>query len=85
MQKRQFLNILLRATIALVVPMLGQLFVNGWHWSVGEFVFAWIFFNILGISYTFITNKINHRGFKVVAGLLVIALFIFIWIRLATG
>ncbi len=85
MQKKQLTRILSRSTIALVIPVLGQLFVNGWNWGVRDFIFAWVFFTILGVTFTFATNKITHRGWKVTAGILVAALFAFIWIRLATG
>jgi hypothetical protein len=73
------------STAALIVPILGQLFVNGWNWGLGDFVFAWVFFNILGITYTFVTNKIAHRGGRIAAGILVVAIFAFIWGMLATG
>ncbi len=85
MQKKQLITILIRSTIALVIPLLGQLFVSDWNWGVGDFVFAWVFFNILGIAYTVATNKIASRNGKIVAGIAVIAVFAFVWIKLATG
>lgn len=85
MQKKQIIKIVIRSTIALFIPILGQLFVNGWNWGLGEFVFAWIFFNILGLTYTFATNKITSRRGKIVVGALVIAAFAFVWVTLATG
>jgi hypothetical protein len=85
MQKKQVINVVTWSTVALIAPVLGQLFVNGWNWGLGEFIFAWVFFNVLGLTYTFVTNKITHRGGKIVAGMIVVAVFAFIWIRLATG
>ena len=85
MKRKQIILILIRSTIALIIPILGQLFVNGWAWGLGEFIFAWGFFNILGLTYTFVTNKITSRRGKIVAGIIVVAVFTFIWIRLATG
>ena len=85
MQMKQISRIVTWSTVALIVPILGQLFVNGWNWGLGDFVFAWVFFNLLGLTYTVVTNKFTHRTTKVVAGILVIALFAFIWVSLATG
>lgn len=85
MQKHQFKNIVVRATLALIIPLLGQLFVKGWDWSVGEFVFAWIFFIILGTVVTWITSKIVHLVFKIGVGVLIIVVFAYVWVRLATG
>ncbi len=85
MEKKQFIRILIWSTVALIVPVLGQLFVDGWNWGPGDFLFAWVFFNLLGLSYTFVTNKITHRGIRITAGVFVVALFVFVWVTLATG
>ena len=85
MQKKQVIRVIIFSTVALIIPILGELFVEGWNWGVGEFIFAWVFFNILGITYTFVTNKIVNPKARIAAGILVVAIFAFIWIRLATG
>lgn len=85
MNKKQFRSILICSTVALSIPILGQLFVDGWNWGVGEFVFAWIFFIALGSTYTFVINKITHRVWKLIAGIVVVAFFAFVWGMLATG
>lgn len=85
MKREQIIKILTWSTVALIVPILGRLFVNGWNWGVGDFIFAWVFFNLLGFTYTFVTYKIVHRELKIAAGVLVVGIFTFIWIMLATG
>lgn len=85
MEKKQVVKIVGWSTIALIIPILGQLFVDGWNWGVGDFIFAWVFFNLLGFVYTFVTNKIVNRGSKITAGVIVVAIFGSIWIMLATG
>lgn len=85
MKKEQIIRIVSWSTVALIIPIFGQLFVDGWNWGVGDFVFAWILFNLLGITHTFVTNKFTHRKAKIVAGLIVIAVFVSIWVLLATG
>ena len=85
MERKQIITIVKWSTLALIIPLLGQLFVDGWNWGVGDFIFAWVFFNVLGITYTFVTNKITHRGGRIIAGAIVVAIFVFIWITLATG
>jgi hypothetical protein len=85
MQKKQIINIITCSTVALIIPILGQLFVKGWNWGPGDFLFAWVFFNLLGFTYTFVTNKItSHRG-KAIARLVIPAVFVFVWVVLATG
>jgi hypothetical protein len=85
MKKKQVIAVFTWSTVALVIPAFGQLFVNGWNWGLGDFLFAWVFFNALGLTYTFVTNKITHRGRRIMAGVIIIAIFAFVWIMLATG
>lgn len=85
MNKQQVKKIVTWSTLFLIVPILGQLFVDGWNWGPGDFLFAWVFFNLLGFSCTFVMNKISHKQGKTVAGVLVFMIFACIWIMLATG
>ena len=85
MKRNQVINIVSWSTIALIVPVLGQLFVDGWNWGLGDFIFAWVFFNLLGFTTIFVSNKINHKIGKIVGTVIVVAIFAFVWIRLATG
>lgn len=85
MTKTQILKVIKWSTIALIVPILGQLFVDGWNWGVFDFLFAWVFFNLLGLSYTFVTDKVANRSLKIVAGILVVLIFAAVWVMLATG
>lgn len=85
MKKKQVVTIITRSTVALIVPILGQLFVNGWNWGVGDFLFAWVFFNLLGLTYTFVGNHLHNKWQKIIAGIIVIGAFAAVWIMLATG
>ena len=85
MKKKQVVRIITWSTAALFIPVLGQLFVDGWNWGINDFAFAWVFFNLLGLTYVFVTNKIKRRGMRLAAGAAVVAVFAFIWGMLATG
>lgn len=85
MNKKQITSILTWSTIALIVPILGQLFVDGWNWAAGEFVFAWVFFNLLGFSYVFVRSKVSNPSLKLIVGIVVILAFASVWVMLATG
>jgi len=85
MERKQVTKIIIWSTVALTIPIFGQLFVNGWNWGPGEFIFAWVFFNLLGFTTTFVTKKITPRKYKIASGIIVVAIFAFVWISLATG
>lgn len=85
MQKQNIANIIFWATIALLIPFFGNMFVNGWNWGFGDFVFAWIFFVVFGLTYTFLTSKITQRVYKIVVGVVVVFCFALVWVMFATG
>jgi hypothetical protein len=85
MQKKNIINSITGATVALIVPMLGNKFVDGWNWSWHDFVFAWVFFVVLGLTYSFVTGKIVDRTRRIIAGIAVIGVFATVWVILATG
>lgn len=85
MQKKQIIRVVSWSTVALIIPILGQLFVDGWNWDAGDFAFAWVFFNLLGLTYVFVTNKITHRGGRIAAGVGVVIAFASVWVMFATG
>ncbi len=85
MEKKQVIKIVSWSTVALIIPILGQLFVGGWNWGWGDFIFAWVFFNLLGLVFTFVTNKVSNRTSRIAAGSIVVVVFAFIWVMLATG
>jgi len=85
MNKKQAVRIVGWSTLALIVPILGQLFINGWNWDWHDYLLAWVFFNILGFVFVFVTNKVTHRTWRVAAGALIILVFAAVWVMLATG
>lgn len=85
MQKQNITTIIFCATAVLLIPFFGNIFVQGWNWSLGDFVFAWVFFVVLGLTYTFVTSKITQRVYKIVVGVAVISFYTLVWVILATG
>ncbi len=85
MKKESIYKIVLWSTLALLIPFVGNIYVNGWNWGVGDFVFAWIFFILLGSTYTFVTKQISNSTYRILAGIVVVLVFASVWVMLATG
>ncbi len=85
MERKEIVKVITWSTIAMIIPIFGQLVVNGWNWGLGDFVFAWVFFNLFGFTCTFVTNKVKDRRVRSIVGILVITAFVFVWVTLATG
>lgn len=81
--KKSILKIMGWAGVALIIPLLGNLFVEGWNWSWHDFLFAWVFWVIMATTIFFVTRQFSKN--KVVIGAIVFLAFAAIWVMLATG
>lgn len=73
------------SAVALIVPLLGNTFVDGWNWSWHDFLFAWVFFVVMSTSILFATKKVSNPNYRIAAGAVVFLVFAAIWVMLATG
>lgn len=85
MKKKTITKTMLWAAVALIVPLCGQLFVDGWNWQWHEFLFAWVFFVVLGLTSSFVTSRFASRSWKIITGVAVFLAFAAVWVLLATG
>jgi hypothetical protein len=85
MKRKDIIRIVLISLGLLIIPLIGQLTVDGWSWGWNDFLFAWVFFTIVGITYKFFTRNTTTRNHKLAVGAGVAIFFGFIWGMLATG
>ncbi len=71
------------AAIALIIPLLGNQFVDGWNWSWHDFLFAWVFWVVMTLCIILVMQK--SPKFKAILGFLVFGGFAAVWMMLATG
>ena len=84
MQKKDWLIVALVPSTLLLIPITGQLTVEGWHWTWHDFLFAWVVFSVTTFFYRFlVTRPMANLAYKAGAGLAVLAGFLITWIDLA--
>lgn len=84
MKRKDYLIIALLPLALLLVPLTGQLTVDGWHWSVGDFAFAWVVFSITTFVFRFlVTRPLANLAYKAGVALAVLAGFLVFWITAA--
>lgn len=86
--KNPVLKIMFWSAVALIIPLLGNQFVDGWNWHWNEFLFAWVFFVVMSLSIRWVMRRVSSTVFskyKIVAGVAVFLAFAFVWVMLATG
>lgn len=81
--KHSILKIMGWAAVALIIPLLGNQFVDGWNWGWNDFVFAWVFWVVMATTILFVTRKVNK--YPLLVGIVVFLVFAAIWVMLATG
>ncbi len=71
------------ALLALIIPVLGNTYVEGWNWDWHDFLFAWVFWVVMGTSIYHIARRCGR--YRWLVGILVFLCFAAVWAMLATG
>lgn len=84
MKRKDYLIIALVPPALLLIPITGQLTVEGWHWTWHDFVFAWAVFSLTTLFYRFlVTRPVANFAYRTGAALAVVTGFLIAWIDLA--
>jgi hypothetical protein len=84
MKRKDYLIVALLPLALLLIPLTGQLTVDGWHWKWNDFVFAWVVFSITTLFFRFlVTRPLANLAYKAGVALAVLAGFLVFWITAA--
>ena len=81
--KNSILKIMIWSAVALIIPLLGNQFVEGWNWNWNEFLFAWVFWVVMATTILFATKKVGK--YRLLFGTAIFLFFAAFWVMLATG
>ena len=73
------LRVALVALAALMVPLVASRLVEGWNWSAGSFVFVYVLFFAVGMTYALIARKMGVWSYKVGVGVALFSGFALGW------
>lgn len=85
MTKKSILRIALVSAALLIIPVLGNKFVDGWNWEAGDFIFAFVFFSFTGLALEYAKTLFINRSVRIAAYIAVLLVMASIWVLLATG
>lgn len=85
MSKKSILAVLIVPTVLLLIPLVGNMFVEGWDWSAGDFVFAWAMMAGVGFAYLFVTSRTGSVAYRIATGIALLAGFMIVWGNMAVG
>lgn len=84
-QKQKTLAIFAVPVLLLVIASLGNLFVEGWNWSLSDFsVAGFLLFGTAGLI-SLVRTVIKNKSFKFLIIFTIIAILVLVWMELAVG
>jgi hypothetical protein len=83
MQNKSIVRVALRSGLILLIPLLGNLFVDGWNWSPFDFIVWGALVFGAGLTYELVAKKMSNKAYRFAVGLAVGSAFILIWVNLA--
>lgn len=84
MKTKDYLIVAFLPLALLLIPLTGQLTVEGWHWTWSDFVFAWVVFSVTTFFFRFlVTRPMANLAYKAGVALAVMAGFLVFWITAA--
>jgi hypothetical protein len=84
MKTKDLLIVALVPFLVLLIPLVGNMTVEGWNWKWHDFIFAWVVFAVTTFVYRLLaTRKPANLAYKLGAGLAVAAGFLIFWFTAA--
>ena len=85
MQKQRIIRSILVAELVLLVPLIAMQFSDEWDWKVTDFIIIGILLAGVGFAYQLIVNGVKNNSKQAVAGIVLAALMILLWVEMAVG
>lgn len=83
MQKRNIKQIAMIVGTLLIVPLFGNLFIEGWNWGPLDFVLLGAMLFVVGLAMDFVTRKIKKPAQRTLALAVIAVTFLLLWAELA--
>lgn len=82
-------NIVFRPTLAtlliLLIPFLGNLFINGWNWDIADFIIIGTLLFVTGFIVELVNMKVKNNNHRLAVIIAIILVFLYIWAELGVG
>lgn len=84
MKRQDFLLIALVPSCLLLLPLVGNLTVEGWNWKWNDFLAAWVVFTLTTAFFRFLlTRQLGNLAYKLGAACAVLTGFVILWVTMA--
>ncbi len=83
--QKSIIRVALGTGLILLIPLFGNLFVDGWNWPLPAFILAGTLLFGTGLTYELVARKMNNKAYRFAVGLALGTAFVLTWINLAVG
>jgi hypothetical protein len=83
--QKSLLRVAIGTGLLLLVPLLGNMFVDGWNWQPFDFVIAGSLVFGTGLAYEWIASKGGTMAYRVAVGIACVTGFVLVFINAAVG
>jgi hypothetical protein len=83
--KTNIVRIALVVGLLLLIPLLGNMFVEGWNWAPFDFIFAGILLFGVGLTLDFLARKGGSTAYRVAVAIACVTGFLLVWVNAAVG
>lgn len=70
--------------VILLIPLFGDIFVEGWKWEIIDFIVAAAALFGTGLLIDLATRKINNQAYRIIAVSAILLAFFTMWVEAAT-
>ena len=85
MKNKNIIRIAIVTGLILMIPLVAMQFVEGWNWSLIDFIAAGALIFSTGLSYELISRKGSNTRYKIAVGIAIGTAFLLTWINMAVG
>lgn len=85
MQTPKIIRIAAITALVILVPFFGNIFVDGWNWTLFDFAWAGALIFGTGLVYELAVKKIRTPTYRTIAAFALALAFLLIWIDGAVG
>jgi len=82
--KKRALRIASFVAILLIIPLIGNAFVEGWNWGIADFIFTFIVLFCTGLAVDYASRKITNIQVKIATISLIFFSLLILWVEAAT-
>lgn len=85
MQNKSIIRLALFTACLLLIPVFGNMYIDGWNWSPFDFVFAGTLIFGTGLIYELVASRGSFGIYRAAVGLSLLTMFLLVWVNAAVG